>query len=145
MDKYVWKESYGVGNDIIDAQHKKFFELANRLLAAAALKDSSHETLDGHVMTLANYAYHHLATEEQYLLQGECAGGAAHVEIHNAFRAEAMRRIEDLRKVSVDRNRMAAEMADFAGSWLVNHILVVDKGSADCFKLPLPPGATLEC
>lgn len=139
-DKYVWNESYGVGNDIIDGQHKMFFELANRLLDTAALKDVSREALDGHVMALANYAYHHLATEEQYLLRGECAGAPRHVENHNSFRAETMRRIEDLRGSDVDHDRMAAELADFAGSWLANHIMVVDKKSTGCFKLPLPEG-----
>lgn len=136
--RFVWKKAYEIGNELIDGQHKRFFELANQLTDTAELDDAPMQRLEEHVMALANYAYLHLATEERRLLLPGCEKGAIHVAVHNSFRAEAMRRIAQIRGTVEDRHRLARELAEYAGSWLGNHILVMDKGYAACLSLQVP-------
>ncbi|TAK03854.1 hypothetical protein EPO34_01690 [Patescibacteria group bacterium] len=135
---FAWKDEYALGNDLIDGQHRRFFDLANRLIDTAGLDDATPEILEEHVMALANYAYFHLATEERHLLLPECGNGAKHVAVHNSFREEVMRRIAQIRGTVHDRRRFAREIAEYAGSWLSTHILVMDKGYAACLSLMIP-------
>ena len=35
LNKFIWKDEYGVGIQLIDEQHKHFFEIVNKILDLA--------------------------------------------------------------------------------------------------------------
>ena len=50
-----------------------------------------------------------------------------HVKIHNKFRKKVNKFIKQVRDKNIDTKKIIKEAADFSGSWLLNHILIMDK------------------
>lgn len=64
MNLIIWQQKYSINNDEIDCQHKKLFDIINRL------KSKIHDNYDVEsvyplVAELANYTRYHFATEEK--------------------------------------------------------------------------------
>lgn len=133
MNKFVWTKEYSVDVEEIDEQHKTFINIVNDLLDLSSQESSPDGEALAKALKMGDYAYYHLSTEEDLFIQTHYGGAPEHIELHNKFRERAREYINRIRDKNEDKRKVLREMADFCGSWLLNHILVTDKNYSECF------------
>jgi hemerythrin len=131
---FTWTQKYSVGVEEMDAQHQQFLGLANEVLDLVEQKNISQTELMTMLSKFLDYALYHLKSEEDYFKEFDCPP-PGHIEAHDRFREEFNRLFQATRNAAPDSVRPYAESAaNFAGYWLLEHILVMDKGYTACFK-----------
>lgn len=136
ISAFVWKEEYSVGVQLFDEQHKIFFQITSRIsdFLSEDLKDpKKKDPLISILLDLESYAIYHLNSEEEYFNQFHYEDATSHVSVHNQFREKIAKLMNDARKNNVNVKKIAKEIHDYAGNWLVNHINVMDKGYGKFF------------
>lgn len=133
MEKFIWTPEYSVWVESIDEQHRHFFGIANRILEIAEKDILNHSEVLAAIEELGNYAFYHLSTEEIYFDEFHYDGAVEHVAAHNDFR-EKTQSIIDNARAGGDLKKIAQEAASYAGQWLLNHILVMDKKYSQFFQ-----------
>jgi len=134
MNKFIWTEEYSLGIQIIDDQHKHFFEIVNRIYDLLEKKDNSKKEMTDIVAELVDYALFHLSTEEKYFNQFAYSDIANHMKYHTMFRLKSSEYSEKIKEENVDLPALILEIANFSKDWLAQHILVADKMYAPFFK-----------
>ncbi|WP_315073655.1 hemerythrin family protein [uncultured Clostridium sp.] len=124
---YEMKEEYKIGVELIDNQHKKLFELADK--AYMLLKDEF--TIDKYdkiveiLQELKDYTIFHFKSEEEYMASINYKRMFTQKVEHDAFikKLEAI----DLKNVDENQNESLMEVLNFLNDWLTEHILKNDK------------------
>lgn len=120
-----WNKKLSVGVEYIDNQHKKFFDLVNRLENYLILpKDVYLSTLK----ELRDYAFYHFKDEEKLMAVTDYPGLEGHKKIHREFTEKIEELIE---KQDIDDS---FDLFDFAAEWLIEHILKTDQKYSDWVK-----------
>jgi hemerythrin-like metal-binding protein len=118
-----WMPALAVGNEVIDAQHRKLFELINRLgdsSRAGGARTEVAAVLD----ELGDYVRDHFGLEERLFAEKAYPAAKEHQAEHLAFvaRVSAFRADFSSGKAKVDK-----EVLDFLKSWLTRHISMTDR------------------
>ncbi len=124
---YEMKEEYKIGVELIDNQHKKLFELADK--AYMLLKDEF--TIDKYdkiveiLQELKEYTIFHFKSEEEYMASINYKRMFTQKVEHDAFikKLEAI----DLKNVDENQDESLMEVLNFLNDWLTEHILKNDK------------------
>lgn len=124
MPYMEWDDSYSVGVEEIDRQHRRLFELVNQLHDACATQCSEDQVMRV-VDEFSDYTRLHFATEEKYMDAYSYADHDRHVEEHMQC---SLRAVEFFGKGIVGDDAVADEMLAFLRTWLHEHILGTDKG-----------------
>jgi len=127
MQKYIWIEKYSVGVKEIDRQHQHFFETVNDVIAMTGQEKVSVEDLLIKITDLNNYAIYHFTTEENLFKHYAYPDAEEHVAAHNTYEEKIDGFMAETEKEGVDTKKIIIEIAEFAGSWLVNHIMKMDQ------------------
>lgn len=130
-----WKESYSVGVDVIDKDHKILVTLINRYLEES--RNQSPIMVHNVFRDLKNYTGFHFDREES--LMAQC--GYEHLEEHKKQHDAVRELLEDYsRKVTRGASKEDVEnFKDFLTLWLFNHVLVEDFKYKECMStLGLP-------
>ena len=126
----LWDDSYKIGIDIIDRQHKEFVDTLNDLIDAMD-KNNTNEVIASVFDRIERYATYHFQTEEMYFDEFHYEEADEHKAIHAAFK-------EQFAKIKQDyfANQLEAtfNLADFLENWLLDHLKNVDKKYVKCFK-----------
>lgn len=134
MEKiFVWTEEYSVHVAEIDEQHRHFISICNDLVELAGRQSFTNEEALRSVSRLGDYAFYHLAFEEELFVKTNYPEGPAHTVSHDTFRVKARQVINEARKETIDR-QVLKDIADFAVNWLLGHILHTDKKYSDYFN-----------
>ena len=133
-DKFIWKDEYSVGVQLMDEQHKIFFQMANRVFDCLESKVINHDALINVINDLENYALYHLGMEEEYFNQFHYEEAANHIAVHNQYRETMKKLFNDARQENIDAKQTAQKAALYAGNWLSQHILGMDKGYKRVFN-----------
>jgi len=117
-----WSGKYSLGNESIDNDHRRLFELAGSVLSTmngrAKLVDTA-----GAFDRLIEFARHHFSEEEALLEQY----GYADLEAHSRHHEKLIAQISDMRLTLDNDEGMSNErFREFFGEWLINHILSED-------------------
>mgnify|MGYP001090091485 CR=1 FL=1 len=120
-----WTPSLSVGVDMIDEQHKIWFEKAEALFEAG--KNNQAKEYIGELLDfLESYTKQHFADEEKYMLGIDYPGYDEQKKAHTAFISQLDKLQQDYKEsgsnvgVIVKANRMVID-------WLVKHISNMDK------------------
>lgn len=135
-DTFVWKDEYSVGIQLIDEQHKIFFQMANRIIDFSNEGSETaqrREELIDLLNDFENYALYHLSTEEEYFDQFHYEDAVPHIATHDHYRNVMKKLFNNARQEDADVKNIAKEAAEYAGNWLSKHILVMDKGYVRVF------------
>lgn len=132
--RFVWTNEYSVNVAEIDEQHKEFFNIANSLLNLADSTSFTDDEALIKVGQLGNYAFYHLSTEEDFFIQTGYKDAPEHTDAHNKFREKSKDFENKIRNKGVDKKAILKEVAEFAGDWLMRHILVMDKKYSEFFN-----------
>jgi hemerythrin-like metal-binding protein len=122
MAFFEWDDSYSVGVDSLDAQHKELIKLINRLDQIEAHGGN----LTGVLNRLDWYVRHHFSFEES-LMEG---AGYPHLKAHIAKHREFEKWLRSSRIAvpagSGEARDLGKIINDYLKAWLRKHILVVD-------------------
>jgi len=124
-----WTPSLSVGVELIDEQHKAWFEKADKLFEAG--KNNQAKEYVGELLEfLDSYTKKHFADEEQYMLSIHYPGLEEQKRAHAAFIAELTKLRSQYKEsggnltVIINANKMVIE-------WLTKHISNMDKKIGD--------------
>lgn len=124
---FVWDEKFSVGNATMDKQHKRLFELVQRVRGLKRQMDDRAEPDPAKVLALVkellDYTKYHFADEER--LMAEC--GYPKLEEHIALHREFTLRIQALEEKIADNIDVVPILTTMLTEWLQVHILTVDK------------------
>lgn len=123
----MWKESYKIGVDIVDEQHKELFKATEKLLLELRNNKTTHqEECIAAIVFLKNYAVKHFADEEAYQISVGYKNYQAHKKLHEDF----------VKNVLFHENKMTAskfalkDIKEFVGmlvTWLTHHVAGIDQ------------------
>jgi hemerythrin-like metal-binding protein len=122
-DELVWKDTYSVGVKVLDDDHKKLIELANKF--QTAYKYHTGEEFERQALTdLVDYTKYHFQREEDLMEEQGYPGLEAHKDQHRSMIAEVERFMKDYEA----RGHEALEgVANYLMGWLINHINGTDQ------------------
>ncbi|MFP5221784.1 MAG: bacteriohemerythrin [Acidobacteriota bacterium] len=113
-----WDESFAIGVDIVDTQHRELFRVINSFHQRIGAEDDAF-ALRVALDSLKNYVTYHFGTEEKLLARGGCPELAQHQGAHAAFTA-LVGRYEASRDDADGEDLL--RLQDFLVGWLVSHI-----------------------
>lgn len=116
----IWDESFVLGIDEIDQQHRSIVEHFEKF-SAAIQEGCASELLLEMATFLAGYAKEHFATEERYMVQYQYPRIAEQHQEHAVFMSDT----EELLKRIVHEGASREIAADLAGKlvrWIIQHI-----------------------
>jgi hemerythrin len=123
MLNFEWKKEYSVGNEQLDAHHKRIIGLANKLYDAVKT-GKENAVIEDILESLTKYAHTHFSAEEQLFLPTAYPDSKKHMAQHQEFSAK----LERLKEVVHKKDTIAGlELMEFLTTWFVEHILQIDK------------------
>jgi hemerythrin-like metal-binding protein len=122
MELVTWLESYSVGNEKLDGQHKRILAMINAL-GESILAGNERAALMKIFSDLAGYAKTHFKDEEKMMEEVGYPDLSGHRERH----VDLNRRLADYyRTFYTEKKPQTDEVMDFLQHWLFDHILEED-------------------
>jgi hemerythrin len=127
-----WNESFVLGIEEIDQQHKMIVERFREL--SDAVQDArEEEVLAEMAKFLTEYAQFHFDTEEQYMKQYAYPDIAEQLAEHAQFTRDAVE-LQDKLSEGADSHKLAVEMTGKMLRWVVQHVRNHDRKMAMYIK-----------
>ena len=82
----VWQVRINIGVEVIDKEHKKLFNVLNKLFAYGKEEEKSQWVCQEAIKYFRDHAIQHFSEEEEYMASIHYAGLETHRHIHNNFR-----------------------------------------------------------
>ena len=113
-----WNDSYSVGVEEIDNDHKKLLGLINKLQTAAHYS-SDEAMIDSILNDLVDYTKYHFSKEEDMLKQSDYP----HFNEHKLQHEEMIKKVSEfIEEYRIDDSRTIDDVTQYLKSWLINHI-----------------------
>jgi hemerythrin len=119
-----WQDSYSIGIQEVDAQHKRLLQLFSSVTDRAG--GGSWSDLHLQVIALRDFARFHFGFEEALMRLFGFDESPAHALLHQEFFA----RLEDIERRALQGN-VENEMVRFLCDWFTGHIRHCDRRYAD--------------
>ena len=117
-----WYKIYSVNNELIDSQHKKLFDIFNRLYDNCLNKEDVY--CNSIIDELISYSACHFAEEERFMKERNHRDIDDHIKDHQYFSGKVM----ELKQADIiNRNETSKELIAFLANWLLNHEIEKDK------------------
>ncbi|MBX9635566.1 MAG: bacteriohemerythrin [Magnetospirillum sp.] len=124
MALMTWSEAYGVGNSMLDSDHRILINLLNQLHDATET-GQSREVVGSVINVLLEYTEHHFRREEVLMARSGYPQQAEHESKHRELESR-VRAIRD-QWTGGNRHVLDDEVLEFLKKWLTDHILGADK------------------
>jgi len=123
MSIITWRDSYSIGIEAIDSQHKVLLSCINDLYEAQ--KNSTSQAIIKDVIEkLHDYTVFHFEMEEKMQIGCNFEHYESHKEEHQWF----VNKVKELSKeLSKNNILLSLKTLDFLKDWTINHILGSDK------------------
>ncbi len=118
IQSLTWDPQLLTGDDLIDSQHQRLFQVANLLFACPSSSD-----IDTAVMDLYKYTREHFRDEEALMAKIGYSGYEHHIQLHENL-IEMLNSIVQSHKSNVAR--LKRELKKFMLKWVTLHIKVDD-------------------
>lgn len=125
-----WKDTYSVGYELFDEQHKELIGMINEI--GELVKDKEldteglYESMTEIIGRLLNYTVYHFGAEEDVFAENNYELTEEHKETHAIFVENVKVLVSDLDE-NEDVRSVAFEIYETLVEWLLKHILDVDK------------------
>jgi hemerythrin len=127
---FEWENSFSVGVNSIDAEHKKIIEFINNLHDAANTGKSI-AVMSGILGGLVEYTMTHFANEEALMKKH----GYPNLEKHRELHDDLFVKVNEYRaRLKTERDGFADELMAFLKEWLIQHILKTDMAYKEFFR-----------
>lgn len=125
----TWDDSFSVGVQEIDNQHKKLIEMLNQFYEHVAADNK--KALAELLKAMGEYTVYHFQTEEKYFDRFQFAEAPAHKQKHKDFIAK----VNDVAtRFNAGKMVISIELTNFIKDWVVNHVKNEDKHYQACFN-----------
>ena len=123
MQLIEWKDDYLIGDMLIDAHHRTFFQMTNDI-AQSIEKGTTSVSVEDLIDFLKDYVHMHFSAEERLMATVGFPQIEPHVEVHSAF----SKQIEEMDPVNSERGASMTlkELLGVMQSWFLHHILHED-------------------
>jgi len=112
-----WKDSYKIGDQAIDEQHRELFKRATYVLAA-----TSHEGQVISAMRLFQYMRTHLSHEEEMMRRLQYPKLKVHTQEHQ----EMIARLNVISLKIANENLVKSDLEELLGDWFLTHMETAD-------------------
>ncbi len=130
-----WHDSYDCGEPTIDDEHRKLFELANKLIESAFSRNENPQKFDAALKILLAHVVQHFADEEAILARHHFADLDVQARAHRILIEHALQ----LRDAAAAGGVTIGELVDFLANEVVaQHMLKTDREFYPLFKKLLP-------
>ncbi len=130
MDIINWTDDYSVGVTEMDNQHKKLFNMVNRLIEEQKnLTDP--KTIADLLTAMTDYSQEHFRAEEYIMAEYGYNRKNEQGKQHQAFIEKT---ISFYSATEIGPNILSNALLEFLSSWLIDHILKEDMMYKDFFK-----------
>lgn len=118
-----WNDSYSIGYELIDQQHKKLVAMVNKMYEALLNGDAKDTTVQilGEMIDYTNY---HFKTEEEIIDRHNYQDAEKHKNQHQYFIDQSIAFKSGLK---AENFTVPYEVVKFLRSWLLEHIVSEDK------------------
>ncbi|OFX59368.1 MAG: hypothetical protein A2046_01340 [Bacteroidetes bacterium GWA2_30_7] len=121
---FLWNDSYSVGIEEIDNQHKELLSLIAKLFNGTRFKKNIDEISDI-TDELTNFAIVHFQLEYNYMTKYSYPDIKAHTDEHNEITRKLNEFKFGLKNYNVDD--FASELMVLLKKWFVSHLTLTDK------------------
>lgn len=122
-----WQESFSIGVDIIDKEHRRLFQIINKLFKFREEEKDSEWICQEGIKYFKGHAVQHFADEEAYMESIGYEGLERHKSIHRGFREYTLPALEEeLERTGCTEEAMEHFLGVCAG-WLIGHTLTEDQ------------------
>lgn len=125
-----WNTELEVGIGLIDEQHRWLVDCTNELYEHMQVAEPDHAEIARLLDGLMDYTTSHFIAEEEMFQRLNYPQAAAHKAEHDHFTAQIM----SLLQRHEGGNVSGGEALELLMSWLLNHIVKVDRAYVDFFK-----------
>ncbi|MEI6306223.1 MAG: bacteriohemerythrin [Deltaproteobacteria bacterium] len=123
MPLFTWSDKYSIGNDEIDNQHKKLFDILNKLFDICVGKNDV-DTLEAALDDLVSYTDYHFKFEEQHMRDVGYKKIGKHIVEHDYFKNEI---IFAKRRQAQNKSNTDNKLIEFLSNWLIQHVTEEDR------------------
>ena len=124
MRHIQWNDLYLIGNKLIDLQHKKLFEIADRLYMLLQQTSHSKTDLKDILDDLSDYVKYHFNCEESLMEEIHYPFIRSHKQQHQKITERITANIQDFENgIDIDSEQLYI----FVSQWLIDHIMLIDK------------------
>ncbi|MFD3157000.1 bacteriohemerythrin [Haloimpatiens sp. FM7330] len=137
---FKWKDSYSVGVEEINKQHKKLFELGKELYELIELDDEydHFDEIMNILDELKDYTHYHFKSEEDLLTKHGYE--TLQFKLHRLEHKSFIHKMDSFNEKSIDfeQKDSVLKMLSFIENWISHHILETDMSYKEFFsKLPI--------
>ncbi len=126
----TWDNSFILGIDTIDQQHRGLVDLVNTLHNAMRNR-AGKQVLDRIFSELTEYTVNHFSVEESMMRES----GHQQYEMHKKVHEEWTRRVEEYKQqFEIGSATVTMDLMTFLGDWLVDHVKGIDRNIVDSIK-----------
>jgi len=125
----AWSDDYKLGNEQVDTQHQRLFELVSDLVSSC-LEGQSAEKLRETIGFLIDYTIRHFNDEEALQLKFDYPDFGRHKQLHEDFKKQVGELVQSFRR-SGCTEELVSNVNKVVIRWLVNHIQQEDKKIGD--------------
>lgn len=123
---FKWKDNYSVNIAEIDEQHKKLFEIGDRVYGIVLLDDEydHYDEIVEIIEELRDYTIYHFDYEERMLERY----GYDELEFQHFQHSFFVKRLEKIvsKDIDEDQKETIRDIVEFLADWITNHILQSD-------------------
>jgi hemerythrin len=123
---FEWSDEYCIDRGTIDREHRKLFELANRVFACFE-GENCRGDFQTTVDELFHYMEYHFTHEETMMREAGFPGYLHHVELHHAI----VDNVNDIVKGAGNLEDLTSILRYVMVHWVSRHILVDDRQAAE--------------
>lgn len=125
--RFVWREEYNIGVEAIDKEHRRLFQIINKLFNFQEEEKDSQWICQEGIKYFKGHTVQHFDDEEAYMASIGYEGLERHRSIHRGFREYTLPALEE----ELERTNYSVEAMDhFLGvcaGWLIGHTLTEDQ------------------
>jgi len=120
----IWSKDYELGNDFVDSQHKRLFELVNNI-GNSCLDGGDINSLSETLDFLLQYTVQHFHDEESLQIKYNFPEYEDHKKLHEVFEAAVIEKVKEFKEKGSTKDLLDT-VNEVVITWLVNHILKED-------------------
>lgn len=129
--KFVWHERYNIGVEDIDREHRKLFNVMNKLFSyGGATDEKSRWAYQEGIKFFKGHAMKHFAEEEVYMASIGYEGYETHRRLHDIFRKKTLPEIEKELMATRYSPEAVEHFLGVCAGWLIGHTMTEDRAIA---------------
>ena len=126
----LWNESYSVGIEKIDTQHKKLIDILNQLYESF-VDQTVGQKIEDVLLDLVDYTNYHFRTEEELFEEYNYPHKEKHIVEHVEFIQKIIDFNEDFK---AGKSALSFQLMNFLRNWLIKHICGSDQAYVSHFS-----------